>query len=171
VGKPTDFDEELMFNLLAAGDLNKKEIAGVLGCSVATLNAKLEQLRADETALMAYDKVHYLDLIQVKQRIIANVTDDKLQEAPLGQLAQAYSVFDKAQALVEGRPTEIHGLMGYLLHIEKEDMQQAAEEAAQCEAIDVTPVKSPDVILRELSKDIPKEVKMPPPQIQYELGL
>jgi hypothetical protein len=29
------------------------------------------------------------------------------------------------EQLIQGRPTEIHGLMGYLMHLEKEDIAEA----------------------------------------------
>jgi hypothetical protein len=32
---------------------------------------------------------------------------------------------NKAENLIQGRPTEIYGLMGYLLHLEKEDVKEA----------------------------------------------
>jgi len=125
MARPTkDIDTELLLDLLASG-MSKSEVSCELGISVATLNRRIEGIRDAESALIAYDKVHYLDLIGVKQRIIAHMDDSKLEEAPLGQLAQAYSVVTKAENLIQGRPTEIHGLMGYLMHLEKEDIVKA----------------------------------------------
>ena len=122
MGRPeANIDVNLMLDLLSEG-VTKNEIARSLGISKPTLDKKIENLRCEESALLAYDKVHYLDLIGVKQRIIEHMDDTKLAEAPLGQLAQAYSVVTKAENLIQGRPTEIHGLMGYLMHLEKEDI-------------------------------------------------
>jgi hypothetical protein len=117
--KPIDTD--LMLELLADG-MSRKDTAAALGISAPTLDARVEMLRKAESSLLAYDKNHYLDLIAVKQRLVEGVTDSKIEEAPLGQIAQAYGVFSKMEQLIQGRPTEIHGLMGYLLHLEKEDL-------------------------------------------------
>ncbi len=125
MARPTkDIDTELLLDLLASG-MSKSEVGVELGISVPTLNRRIEGIRSAESALLAYDKVHYLDLIGVKQRIIQHMDDSKLEEAPLGQLAQAYSVVTKAENLIQGRPTEIHGLMGYLMHLEKEGIVKA----------------------------------------------
>jgi len=128
-------DKELMLDLIASG-MSRKEIAEVMGVSPPTISNKIEELRREENQLLAYDKVHYLDLIGVKQRLIAGVTDDKILEAPLGQIAQAYGVFAKSEQLIQGRPTEIHGLMGYLLHLEKEDIAKIKSGNGNDDAID-----------------------------------
>jgi predicted transcriptional regulator len=118
---PKAVDTELMLSLISDG-MSRKDIAAVLGVTPPTLDARVEELRKEEKSLLAYDKSKYLDLISVQERLIAGITDEKISEAPLGQIAQAYGVFDKAKQLDQGRPTEIHGLMGYLLHLEKEDI-------------------------------------------------
>jgi predicted transcriptional regulator len=120
---------DLMFDLLSEG-MTKKDIAGILGVSAPTLDNTIERLRNQESALLKYDKVHYLDLIEVKKRLVAGVTDDKIADAPLGQIAQAYGVFAKSEQLIQGRPTEIYGLMGYLLHLEKEDIAKKQTDDA-----------------------------------------
>lgn len=135
-------DRDLMISLLADG-MSRKDIADVMGVSPPTISNKIEELRREESALLAYDKVHYLDLIGVKQRLVAGVTDDKILEAPLGQIAQAYGVFAKSEQLIQGRPTEIHGLMGYLLHLEKEDIAKAKSSNGD-DAIDITPTGDND---------------------------
>jgi DNA-binding XRE family transcriptional regulator len=118
-------DKELLLDLITSG-MSRKDIAETMGVSPPTISNKIEELKRDESALLAYDKVHYLDLINVKQRLIANMTDDKMGEAPLGQLAQAYGTIGKMEQLIQGRPTEIRGLMGYLIHLEQEDIANSS---------------------------------------------
>ena len=125
--KPKDIDIDLMLSLITDG-MSTKEVADTLGVSIPTINARVETLQKQEASLLAYDKVHHLDLIAVQQKLITGVTDEKIAEAPLGQIAQAYGVFNKASQLAQGKPTEIHGLMGYLLHLEKEDIEKVTEE-------------------------------------------
>ena len=122
MGRPCkEIDTDLMLSLLADG-MSRKDTAAALDISPVTLDAAVERLKKEESSLLAYSKVHYLDLISVQKRLVDGVTDEKILDAPLGQIAQAYGVFNKAEQLVQGRPTEIHGLMGYLLHLEKEDI-------------------------------------------------
>ena len=127
-------DMNAVLDLLGDG-VSRKDVAEIMGVSPPTISNRIEQLRKEESGLLAYDKVHYLDLIHVKQRLVGGVTDIKIAEAPLGQIAQAYGVFSKMEQLIQGRPTEIHGLMGYLLHLEKEDIEAKMANAP----IDITP--------------------------------
>jgi len=135
-GKPKNINIDLMLDMLSDG-MSRKDTAAALGIAPQTLDARVEQLRKSESSLLAYDKSHYLDLIAVKQRLVAGVTDEKIEEAPLGQIAQAYGTFAKMEQLIQGRPTEIYGLMGYLLHLEKEDIAKKNDNE---DVIDVTPV-------------------------------
>lgn len=136
MGRPhSDIDVNLMLDLLADG-VSKKDVGVILGCSPPTIDAKIAELRRDESVLLAYNKNKYLDLIGVQQRILANVTDEKLAAAPLQHLATAYTNFNKAEQLIQGKPTEIHGLMGYLLKLEKEDIDKSQ---ADDDVVDITP--------------------------------
>ena len=121
-----EIDMDLAISLLTDG-MSKKEVAGIMGVSIPTLSARIEELKHEESNLLAYSKVQHLDLISVQQKLIAGITEDKIQEAPLGQIAQAFGVFKKAEQLIEGRPTEIHGLMGYLMHLEKTEREEVKQ--------------------------------------------
>lgn len=128
MGRPRkEIDTELMIDLLAEG-LSKTEVAAVLGVTPPTIENRVKELRSDESALLAYDKVHFLDLIRVKERLVANMTEQKMVEAHLGTLANAYGIIAKQEQLIQGRPTEIHGLMGYLMHIEALDREKRNAE-------------------------------------------
>jgi len=143
---PAILDTSLMLDLLADG-MNKKEVADIIGCSPPTISAKIAELREDEASLLAYDKNKYLDLIGVQQRILANVTDEKLAEAPVQHLASAYSNFGKMLQLDQGKPTEIHGLMGYLMKLEQEDIAKKEAENAETDVIDVSPTSTEPIQL------------------------
>jgi predicted transcriptional regulator len=143
---PAAIDTALMLDLLADG-MSKKEVADIIGCSPPTISAKIAELRKDEASLLAYDKNKYLDLIGVQQRILANVTDEKLAEAPVQHLASAYSNFGKMLQLDQGKPTEIHGLMGYLMKLEQEDIAKREADNAETDAIDVSPTSTEPIQL------------------------
>ena len=143
---PAAIDTALMLDLLADG-MSKKEVADIIGCSPPTISAKIAELRKDESSLLAYDKNKYLDLIGVQQRILANVTDEKLAEAPVQHLASAYSNFGKMLQLDQGKPTEIVGLMGYLMKLEQEDIAKKEADNAKTDVIDVSPISTEPIQL------------------------
>jgi len=128
-----NIDNDLMLDLITSG-MSSREIAETMGVSIPTLESRIKELQNSEKALLAYDKVHHLGLIAVQQKLIDGVTDEKITAAPLGQIAQAYGVFNKAKQLATGGPTEIQGLMGYLIALETEDRNASTQEP-----IDVTP--------------------------------
>lgn len=123
-------DTDDMIELLEAG-LSKKEVAAALGVTVPTIDNRINDLRREESALLSYNKVHFLDLIRVKERVLANMTEDKMVAAPLGILANTYGIIAKQEQLLQGRPTEIHGLMGYLMHIEELDRKKKDEQSVE----------------------------------------
>lgn len=143
-----EVDTDLLVDLIAEG-MNTKSIASLLGVSAPTVLAKIEELKKEESALLAYDKTKHLDLIGVQQRILANVTDEKLAAAPVQHLASSYAQFGKMLLLDQSRPTEIHGLMGYLIHLEKEDIGKVDNNTDE-DAIDI----SSSVKLTQLELDL-----------------
>jgi len=114
----TDVNMDMALELLGNG-FTLKETAEQCGTNPMTLKSRIEELNKEESALLAYDKRHFLDLIRTKERLIAHMTEDKMLAAPLSSLAQAYGIVAKFDQLVQGRPTEIVGMMGYLMQIEK----------------------------------------------------
>lgn len=113
-------DVDQMLDLLSSG-LSNKEVAETMGVSAPTIANRVEELKRKESALLAYEKTQHLDLLCVQKRLIDGITDEKIEEAPLSAIAQAFGVFKKAEHLSTGRPTEVIGLMGYLLKIEEEE--------------------------------------------------
>lgn len=126
--KVTSEDEKEQMLQMLAGGVPQSVVASFFGCTPQTLKKRVEELKEQESALLAYDKVHYLDLISVKHRLLSGITDEKIEAAPLGQIGQAYGIVAKMEQLIQGRPTEIHGLMGYLMHLEQEDREGASDE-------------------------------------------
>lgn len=123
----TEEEREMMLQMLGGG-VPLHDVARYFDCATSTIKARIDDIKRDESMLLAYDKVHYLDLISVKQRLLAGITDEKIEAAPLGQIGQTYGIVAKMEQLIQGRPTEIHGLMGYLMHLELEDREGASDE-------------------------------------------
>jgi hypothetical protein len=118
------FDVEQMLELIGQG-MGDKDIAANMGVSIPTLKSRIAELEEKESAILHYSKVQHIELLDVQQRLIAGVTDAKIAEAPLGQIANAFGIFKKAEHLNTGKPTEIVGLMGYLLTLEAEEIAKS----------------------------------------------
>lgn len=128
----TEEDKEQMLQMLGGG-VPVNVVANFFGCCGDTVKRRIDEIRRDESMLLAYDKVHYLDLISVKQRLLSGITDAKIEAAPLGQIGQTYGIVAKMEQLIQGRPTEIHGLMGYLMHLEMEDIETPTDPPIDAE--------------------------------------
>jgi len=126
-------DENLLLDMITDG-LSDVDMAKVMGVSAPTIRNHINRLKTEENDLLAYDKVRNLDLLAVQRRLIEGVTDDKIAEAPLSSIATAFSAFHKAEQLNAGRPTEIHGLVGYLMHLESEDIASKEEKSEPIDA-------------------------------------
>jgi predicted transcriptional regulator len=130
---PLKLDENLLLDMITTG-MSDADMAKVMGVSAPTIRNHINRLKDEESELLAYDKVRNLDLISVQRRLVEGITDEKIAEAPLSSIATAFSAFHKAEQLNNGRPTEIHGLVGYLMHLESEDLASKQEVGESVDA-------------------------------------
>lgn len=137
--KISDVDIDAMLGMLTDG-LTYREVGEALGVPASTVSQVVANLKKEESSLLAYSKVQHLDLLGVQQRLLAGVTDEKIAEAPLQAIAAAFSAFKKGEQLATGRPTEITGLMGYLMHLEKEDRETVESNFDTAEDVIDVPV-------------------------------
>ena len=119
-------DESLMFDMLQDGVV-RRDIASMLGISTPTLSARIADIQKKQGLLLQYRSIQALQLTEMQARILEAITPDKIEEAPLKDLVLCYKVLKDKELVVDGKPSEIKGLVSYLIHIEKE--QIAAEQA------------------------------------------
>lgn len=118
--------KEIASDLKARGeDVDKKELSILIG-----------ELEKERLLLNKYRDVQSLQLTKLQAQILSRVTPEKIEAAPLADLARAFKIFKDAERVTDGKPTEIHGLLGLLVQMEKEEGSGGQKGA---EIIDVTP--------------------------------
>jgi len=114
-----EIDQELMFDMLEKG-VARKELAGMLGISSSTLSNRIGDIQKKQGLLLKYRNIQALQLTELQARILEAITPDKIEEAPLKDLVLCYKVLKDKELITEGKPSEIKGLVSYLIHMEKE---------------------------------------------------
>lgn len=112
-------DEDLLVDALQNG-VARRELAQMLGVSPPTLSARIADLQQKQGLLLQYRNIQALQLTELQARILESITPDKIEEAPLKDLVLCYKVLKDKELITEGKPSEIKGLVSYLVHLEKE---------------------------------------------------
>ena len=116
-----EIDHDLMFDALERG-VARKDLAGMLGISSSTLSARIGDIQKKQGLLLQYRNIQALQLTELQARILEAITPDKIEEAPLKDLVLCYKVLKDKELITEGKPSEIKGLVSYLIHMEKESV-------------------------------------------------
>jgi len=119
LGKLLDFSEK---------NLPQREIADELGVSIPTLAKRMSEVREKQGILMQYRELQSLQLTSMQARILEAITPQKINEATLRDLILAFRILKDKEHSIEGKPTEVKGLVHYLLEIEKQEMATEVEE-------------------------------------------
>jgi DNA-binding MarR family transcriptional regulator len=114
-----EIDQELMFDMLEKG-VARKELAGMLGISSSTLSNRIGDIQKKQGLLLQYRNIQALQLTELQARILESITPDKIEEAPLKDLVLCYKVLKDKELITDGKPSEIKGLVSYLIHMEQE---------------------------------------------------
>lgn len=131
-----EIDPEAIFDLASMG-LNQKQMAEEIGVSVPTLAKRIGKLSEEHGVIAKYRTVQSLELTKLQAKILACMTAEKIEEASLGDLVKAFKILKDKEFMVEGKPTEIKGLVAYLIHMEKENLVLAdAPQIEDDEVID-----------------------------------
>ena len=135
--------------LLDMGEKNLPQsyIAEELGVSIPTLAKRMSEVREKQGILLQYRELQSLQLTSMQARILEAITPQKINEASLRDLILAFRILKDKEHTIEGKPTEVKGLVHYLLEIEKQEMATEVEEytveefeqAAEAAALVTTP--------------------------------
>ena len=117
---PVTIDAEVIFDLHEQG-YNKKEMGEYLGISQPTLRRKIREIQETQQILLKYRTLQSLELTALQSRVLEAISEEKINEAPLRDLVFAFKILKDKELVVDGKPNEIKGLVGYLIQLEKED--------------------------------------------------
>ena len=121
MGRPTkDVDQEYLEELIAQG-YSKKEISEHLGMTTPTLSRRIVELKEKEGEILQYRALQSLELTEIEARVLEAITPSKIHAASLRDLVTAYKILKDKELVSDGKPSEIKGLVGYLMQLEKED--------------------------------------------------
>lgn len=118
--KQFEIDPDALLELIERG-VSKKNMAEEVGCSVPTLRSKIAKLQESSPVILEYRTLQTLELTELQSKILSKITDEKIDAAPLRDLVLAYKILKEKEFMVEGKPTEVRGLVHYLLEIEREE--------------------------------------------------
>ena len=109
-----------VFDVLERG-LKQSEAASMLDVSIPTLKRRINDLQQKHGILLKYRAIQSLQLTEMQAKILQAITEDKILEAPLKDLVLVYKILKDKEQVIEGVPTDIKGLVGYLVQLEKRD--------------------------------------------------
>ncbi len=110
---------------------NAKDLAKVAGCSVSEITTRIDDIRKKVGVVTEYRKVQSTQLTELQFMLLESITPEKLADASLKDIVTAFNILKEKEFLIEGKPTEIHGLASYLLEIEAEDKKEKEIIAAE----------------------------------------
>lgn len=122
MGRPQkELDEEALLDLLSRG-ATPPEIGQVLGATPPTIRSRIALLQKEQGVLLQYRTLQNLRLTELQHLVLEAITPDKIAEAPLGDLVKAFKILKDKELVMTGQPTDIKGLVGYLVELEKQDL-------------------------------------------------
>jgi hypothetical protein len=143
------FDELAYFDMASVG-MPQKEIARQLGLSIPTLERNIAELTAEQGVILKYRELQSLQLTKIQARVLEAITPDKIAEASLSELVVAFKILKDKELVTDGKPNEIHGLVGYLVQLEKAELQSQVMASSNILTIDGEEVTYDDDLLPKL---------------------
>ena len=113
-----DVNAEELMDLLERG-LPQKEIAVKLEITPPTLSKRIAELQKEQGVLLQYRPLQSLQLTKLQAAVLERITPEKIADAPLRDLILAYKILKDKELVIEGKPSDIKGLVGYLIELEK----------------------------------------------------
>ena len=74
-------------------------------------------------------------MTELQARVLEAITPEKIEEAPLRDLVASYKILKDKELNIEGKPSEIKGLVAHLIYLEKQEAALADKSSAIEEAI------------------------------------
>lgn len=118
--KVINFGADEIYDLMKTG-MTQRDAAETLGISIPTLTKKMAEIKERQGLLMKYREVQSLELTAIQARILEAITPEKIEMASLRDLVLAFKILKEKEFVVDGKPTEIKGLVHYLIEIEKQE--------------------------------------------------
>jgi len=120
-------DEMAILEMRNAGK-NIDEISRDLGVSTVTISRRIAELKYKEGLLTKYRELQGLRLTALQFRVLESLTPERINQCSLPDLVRCFSILDKAERAIRGKGSfKVHGLVDYLLEIEREKKMDKKE--------------------------------------------
>lgn len=143
-----EIDTNVLLDLQEMG-LTQKQSAEELGICTTTLSRRMADIQQKQGLLLQYRSLQSLQLTELQARILEAITPSKIEEAGLKDLVLAFKILKDKEQVIEGKPTEIKGLVAYLIKLEEEEvaLNEPVSEAVIEEVAKITgEITDPDYI-------------------------
>ena len=128
MGRPrSNIETEATLDLLEQG-FTQSQIADEMGVSIPTLARKIADIQSKQGLILKYRAIQSLQLTELQARVLDAITPEKIDEAPLKDLVGAYKILKDKELVVDGKPTEIKGLVAYLVEMERQQIALEKED-------------------------------------------
>ena len=117
---PINVDMEAALDLLMRGE-SVPTISTELGISNNTLRARIADIQKKQGVLLQYRSIQSLQLTELQARVLEAITEEKINDAPLRDLVMSYKILKDKELNIEGKPSEIKGLVAHLIYMEKQE--------------------------------------------------
>lgn len=97
------------------------QVAESTGKAPQTIRSVIAKLQQEQGVLLQYRELQNLKLTELQHSILEAITPEKIADAPLNTLVQAYKILKDKELVMTGNPTDIKGLVGYLVKLEKQE--------------------------------------------------
>ncbi len=122
IGRPRkEVDFEVLYDMASSG-LSQKDMACELGITIPTLEKIISNIQASHDVLMRYRALQPLQLTALQARVLSAITPEKIEGAELRDLVLCYKILKDKELVMDGKPSDIKGLVSYLIHIERQEM-------------------------------------------------
>lgn len=129
-----EIDMEIALDLLMRGE-SVPTIAGELGISAPTLRNRIADIQKKQGLLLQYRSIQSLQLTELQARVLEAITPQKIEEAPLRDLIASYKILKDKELNIEGKPSEIKGLIAHLIYMEKQEKGLLPEDGSVEDAV------------------------------------
>lgn len=121
-----ELSTEALLDMLERG-FSPPEIAQQTGLTPPTIRQRIAKLQQDQGVLLQYRSLQNLRLTELQHAILEAITPEKIAEAPLQVLVQAFKILKDKELVMTGNPTEIRGLVGFLVELERQEIQSCID--------------------------------------------
>jgi hypothetical protein len=107
--------------------MTEQQIANSVGRDRSTVNRALKRYNMDTKRVSEYNAAKSMLLSGIEEKLLSNVTQEKIDDASLKDLAVSYGIFNDKNRLEQGKATVITNLSDIVMLIDKDEKQKLIE--------------------------------------------